>query len=87
MEISKSEKTHVEFNDSVSAGSYVSSWSGKVEFTFESKDSSGVSHEFKIQLPLDSVRAFCERLAEDIVEYDELQAKRKAEQEKESAEV
>ena len=87
MDISKSEKTHIEFNDSVSAGSYVSSWSGICELTFESKDSSGVSHEFKIQLPLDSARAFCQRLAEDIVEYDDIQAKKKAEQEEELAEA
>ena len=87
MEISKSEKTHVEFNDSVSAGCWVSNWSGKVDLTFESKDSSGVHHEFKIQLPLDSARAFCQRPAEDIVEYDDIQAKKKAEQEEELAEA
>ena len=90
MEIEKSSKTVLKFNDSVYTNCYVSSWSGGVGLTFRATDETGVSHCYEISLPLAKAESLVNELTTDITNYHEEQRKRseqEAEERDEEVEV
>ena len=86
MEIEKSSKTVLKFNDSVYTSCYVSSWCGGVELTFKATDEAGVSHSYEISLPLVKAESLVNELTTDIAGHHEEQRKRREEKEAEERE-
>ncbi len=90
MEIEKSSKTVLKFNNSVYTNCYTSSWSDSVELTFRATDEAGVSHCYEISLPLAKAESLVNELTTDIANYHEEQRKRReqeAAEREEEAEV
>ena len=81
MEFSKSEELSVQLSKATDVGTYISSWSKSGTITLRDTNAeTGVRHELELKVPLDVLREMTEGLVKQIVEVDEAQAKKEAEE-------
>ena len=79
MKVTKTDTTAVNFDNSVYTNTYVSNWSGEVEFKFSDEFSDGTEYKLNINVPFDTARAILAELQQDIENYDAFIAKQEAE--------
>ena len=91
MKVSKTDTTTVNFDNSVYTNTYVSNWSGEVEFKFSDEFSDGTELKLSVNVPIETARAILAELQTDIEGYDkhlaqkaEKEAAKKAEESQES---
>tara|TARA_B100000427_G_scaffold217355_1_gene181504 strand:- start:354 stop:635 length:282 start_codon:yes stop_codon:yes gene_type:complete len=80
MKVTKTDTTAVNFDNSVYTNTYVSNWSGEVEFKFSDEFSDGTEYKLSINVPIETARSILAELQTDIEGYDKYLAE-KAEQE------
>ncbi len=80
MKVSKTDTTTVNFDNSVYTNTYVSNWSGEVEFKFSDEFSDGTELKLSVNVPIETARAILAELQTDIEGYDKHLAQ-KAEEE------
>ena len=86
MQIKKTESIKESVGKDAHTSVYVCTWNEKVQIEIGDFDSSGVWHEFEMNLPLAVGRALSEELVEDISEYDTKKEKERLETEEEAVE-
>ena len=91
MKVTKTDTTAVNFDNSVYTNTYVSNWSGEVEFKFSDEFSDGTELKLSVNVPIETARAILAELQTDIEGYDkhlaqkaEEEAAKKAEESQES---
>ena len=80
MKVTKTDTTAVNFDNSVYTNTYVSNWSGEVEFKFSDEFSDGTELKLSVNVPIETARAILAELQTDIEGYDKHLAQ-KAEEE------
>ena len=91
MKVTETKSTTVSFDKSVYTNTYVSNWSGEVEFKFSDEFSDGTEYKLSINVPIETARSILAELQTDIEGYDkhlaqkaEEKAAKKAEESQES---
>ena len=86
MEFSKSEELSVQLSKATDVGTYISSWSKSGTITLRDTNAeTGVRHELELKFPLAVLRELAETVVKHIVEFDEAQAKKEAEEKAEES--
>ena len=85
MKVTKTDTTAVNFDNSVYTNTYVSNWSGEVEFKFSDEFSDGTEYKLSINVPIETARAILAELQQDIENYEATQAKKEAEKQEREA--
>ena len=86
MEFSKSEELSVQLSKATDIGTYISSWSSSGTITLRDTNAeTGVRHELELKVPMSVLRELTEGLVKQIVEFDEAQAKKEAEEKAEES--
>ena len=80
MKVTKTDTTAVNFDNSVYTNTYVSNWSGEVEFKFSDEFSDGTELKLSVNVPIEIARSILAELQTDIEGYDKHLAQ-KAEEE------
>ena len=80
MKVTETKSTTVNFDKSVYTNTYVSNWSGEVEFKFSDEFSDGTEFKLSINVPIETARSILAELQTDIEGYDKHLAQ-KAEEE------
>ena len=80
MKVTETKSTTVSFDKSVYTNTYVSNWSGEVEFKFSDEFSDGTELKLSVNVPIEIARSILAELQTDIEGYDKHLAK-KAEEE------
>ena len=80
MKVTETKSTTVSFDKSVYTNTYVSNWSGEVEFKFSDEFSDGTEFKLSINVPIETARSILAELQTDIEGYDKHLAQ-KAEEE------
>ena len=80
MKVTETKSTTVNFDKSVYTNTYVSNWSGEVEFKFSDEFSDGTELKLSVNVPIETARAILAELQTDIEGYDKHLAQ-KAEEE------
>ena len=80
MKVTKTDTTAVNFDKSVYTNTYVSNWSGEVEFKFSDEFSDGTELKLSVNVPIEIARSILAELQTDIEGYDKHLAQ-KAEEE------
>ena len=81
MEFSKSEELSVQLSKATDVGTYISGWSKSGTITLrDTNTETGVRHELELKVPMSVLREMTEGLVKQIVEFDEAQAKKEAEE-------
>ena len=86
MKVTKTDTTAVNFDNSVYTNTYVSNWSGEVEFKFSDEFSDGTELKLSVNMPIETARAILAELQTDIEGYDKHLAKKAEEKAQESQE-
>ena len=86
MKVTKTDTTAVNFDNSVYTNTYVSNWSGEVEFKFSDEFSDGTELKLSVNVPIETARAILAELQTDIEGYDRHLAKKAEEKAQESQE-
>ena len=91
MKVTETKSTTVNFDKSVYTNTYVSNWSGEVEFKFSDEFSDGTELKLSVNVPIEIARSILAELQTDIEGYDkhlaqkaEEEAAKKAEESQES---
>ena len=91
MKVTETKSTTVNFDKSVYTNTYVSNWSGEVEFKFSDEFSDGTEFKLSINVPIETARSILAELQPDIEGYHkhlaqkaEEEAAKKAEESQES---
>ena len=86
MEFSKSEELSVQLSKATDVGTYISSWSKSGTITLrDTNTETGVKHELELKGPMSVLREMTEGLVKQIVEFDDPQAKKEAEEKAEES--
>jgi hypothetical protein len=86
MEFSKSEELSVQLSKATDIGTYISGWSKSGTITLrDTNTETGVRHELELKVPMSVLREMTEGLVKQIVEFDEAQAKKEAEEKAEES--
>ena len=80
MKVTETKSTTVNFDKSVYTNTYVSNWSGEVEFKFSDEFSDGTELKLSVNVPIETARSILAELQTDIEGYDKHVAKKKAEE-------
>ena len=81
MEFSKSEDLSVQLSKATDVTSYISDWRDTGTVTLRDTNAeTGVRHELELKVPMSVLRELTEGLVKQIVEFDEAQAKKEAEE-------
>ena len=86
MKVTKTDTTAVNFDNSVYTNTYVSNWSGEVEFKFSDEFSDGTELKLSVNVPIETARSILAELQTDIEGYDRHLAKKAEEKAQESQE-
>jgi hypothetical protein len=86
MKVTKTDTTAVNFDNSVYTNTYVSNWSGEVEFKFSDEFSDGTEFKLSINVPIETARSILAELQTDIEGYDKHLAKKAEEEAAKAAE-
>ena len=78
MKVSETKQTTVNFDNSVYTNTYVSNYSGEVEFKFSDYRDDGSEYKLNVNVPIETARAILAELQKDIEGYDVEQAKKQA---------
>jgi hypothetical protein len=78
MKVSETKQTTVNFDNSVYTNTYVSNYSGEVEFKFSDYRDDGSEYKLNVNVPIETARAILAELQKDIEGYDAEQAKKQA---------
>ena len=76
MKVTKTDTTAVNFDNSVYTNTYVSNWSGEVEFKFSDELSDGTEYKLSVNVPIETARSILAELQTDIEGYDRHLAKK-----------
>ena len=85
MKVTETKSTTVSFDKSVYTNTYVSNWSGEVEFKFSDEFSDGTEYKLSINVPIETARSILAELQTDIEGYDKHLAKKAEEKAAEKA--
>ena len=85
MKVTETKSTTVSFDKSVYTNTYVSNWSGEVEFKFSDEFSDGTEFKLSINVPIETARSILAELQTDIEGYDKHLAKKAEEKAAEKA--
>ena len=85
MKVIKTDTTAVNFDNSVYTNTYVSNWSGEVEFKFSDEFSDGTEYKLSVNVPIETARSILAELQTDIEGYDRHLAKKAEEKAAEKA--
>ena len=85
MKVTKTDTTAVNFDNSVYTNTYVSNWSGEVEFKFSDEFSDVTEFKLSINVPIETARSILAELQTDIEGYDKHLAKKAEEKAAEKA--
>ena len=69
MKVTKTDTTAVNFDNSVYTNTYVSNWSGEVEFKFSDEFSDGTELKLSVNVPIEIARSILAELQTDIEGY------------------
>ena len=85
MKVTETKSTTVSFDKSVYTNTYVSNWSGEVEFKFSDEFSDGTELKLSVNVPIEIARSILAELQTDIEGYDRHLAKKAEEKAAEKA--